>query len=103
MRQFPDDFPTGVELARPEPIDVLAVLSADRFVRVEWRWRGRVVHVATASESAEGVVCHQTADGWDNCVDDIYLERFGDLALRRPAIVYASDQSLYAGDDDDDD
>ena len=101
MRQFPDDFPTGLELSRPEPIDVLAMLSADRFVRVEWRWRGRVVHMATAAESAEGVIYHQAADGWDNCADDIYLERFGDLGLRRPAVVYESDRLMCAGGDDD--
>ncbi|HVK77451.1 MAG TPA: hypothetical protein VM734_29290 [Kofleriaceae bacterium] len=100
MARYPDDVPAGPALARPEPIDALSLLAGAAFARVEWRWRGRVVHVAAPSARAAGVIQHETADGWENCVDDLYLDRIGDPALRRPSDVYARDRDPWFGQDE---
>ncbi len=93
----------GDELARSEPIDALALLSDTPFASVEWRWRGRVVHRVTGRDGRpdhhpfreSSTVQHETGDGWDNCIDDVYLLRFGDPELRRPPAVYEGDR--YSG------
>jgi hypothetical protein len=95
LRQFaPVPGPT---LSRAEPIDALVVIGNSVFTRIEWRWRGRVVHTVTHREG-DGpyrdpmMQQHEANDGWDNCIDDVFLERAGDLALLRPASVYFRDR-----------
>ena len=79
----------GPALARPTGIDALALVGGSPFTQIEWRWRGRVVHAvsggaagvegapyrATSERTERGE--HVCADDWDNCLDDVYLERLG--------------------------
>ena len=91
----------GAEIVCAEPLDALALASTG-FTRIEWRWRGRTVHAANRRgvheeaspfrTSSMVVEQYESADGWDNCVDDVYLERFGDPALLRPPDVYFRDR-----------